>query len=208
MACHISVAPPAGWASFGVLPIFAARNSLFLCRMDNFPGDIAVFLLFVYTRRNNRRLCCLCSTPPSCVEALSGAPRRCRWLLDVADPPKHCPLQPLVVAVPPKHWPLRSLALHCGFGCPYRRRRLSQPLLVYTLLRRFWDHNGKNLRTPICGFFYLRVETARSLLPEAVRMIHSSVCYPLCALAFPRCLVYIQRQEGSGAGAYRVRGVV
>ena len=137
MACHVSVAPPAGWASFGVLPIFAARNSLFLRRMDNFPGDIAVFLLFVYTRRNNRRLCCLCSTPPSCVEALSGAPRSGRWLLDVAVPPKPCPLQPLVVAVPLKHWPLRSLALHYGLGCPYRRRRLPQSLLVYTLSAGF-----------------------------------------------------------------------
>ena len=96
----------------GALPIFAARNSLFLCRMDIFPGDIAACLLLVYTSRNTHRLCFRCSTPPSCVEAFLGAPSApcgCRWLLDV--PLKHCPLQPLVVAVPPKHWPLQSLVV-------------------------------------------------------------------------------------------------
>ena len=38
-------------------------------------------------------------------------------------------------------------------GCPYRRRRLPQPLLVYTLLRRFWNHNGKNLRFAVFSIF-------------------------------------------------------
>ena len=57
------------------------------------------------------------------------------------------------------------------------------------------------------AFFYIRVETVHSLLPEAVRILQSQSC-PVWALASPWCLVHTQRQVGSGIGVYRVRGAV
>ena len=115
--------------------------------------------------------------------------------------------QPLDVVIPPKQWPLQSLALHYRLEGPYLQKHSLQSLLVYTLCHGFWNHIGKLLQAPICVFFffYIRVETVRSLLPEAVRRLQSR-SGPLCALAYPRCLVHIRRQGSSGTGAYRVRG--
>ena len=98
--------------------------------------------------------------------------------------------QPLDVAIPPKQWPLQSLALHCRLGGPYLQKHSLQSLLVYTLCHGFWNHIGKLLQAPICSFFYIRVETVRSLLPKAVRRLQSW-SGPLCALAYLQCLVRI-----------------
>ena len=94
-----------------------------------------------------------------------------------------------------------------GLEGPYLQKHSLQSLLVYTLCHGFWNHIGKLLQAPICGFFYIRVETVRSLLPKAVRRLQSR-SGPMCALAYLRCLVRIRRLGSSGTGAYRVRGAV
>ena len=135
---------------------------------------------------------------PSCVPPASGYCRSSGTM----DSWPSCVHQPLDVAMAS---PVSCSALQVGRSIPPETLP-AVPSSIHTLPWVLEPHRqapaGADLR-----FFYIRVETVRSLLPEAIPRLQSR-SGPLCALAYPRCLVHIQRQGSSSTGVYRVRGAV